>query len=1201
MQRILGIDTGTNSLGWGIVECADDGTMSLGPCGVEIFPEGVNNDKGIESAKATDRTLARGQRRGYYRTRLRKIALLRVLSAADYCPRVPAAALRAWRLGKEYPADDDFRRWLLTDDAAGVNPYAFRYRCLTTTLDVDTQHDRHIIGRALYHIAQRRGFLSNRKEEADDNDTGKVKDAISDLTNDIKAAGCEYLGEYLYTIYGTARIRNRYTARNDHYRAEVEAILLRQHVPHDIGRQVLQAIFYQRPLRSQKHAVGHCTFEPRKPRCPVSHPDYEEFRMLCLLNNVKVRLPLDVDWRPLYDDERKAAIEMFYRKSKAQFDFKDIARAVAGKRHTYGHYKDAPAAEVKFNYHMDQSVSGCPVTTQLRSLFGCADWAAAAAEVYTRARGKTRQQVADDVWHAIFDASDNAYAQQWAQRRLQMSAADAKAFAEIHLPQDYAALSLCAIRKMLPWLRQGYLYSHAVFLANLGEVVPHYEWDNEGMRAVVIEQVSEALATADGRHERLADAVRQCLAQRFPALTDDDFRRLYHPSMIETYPKAQPGADGTLRLGSPRTDTIRNPVVMRSLHNIRRVLNALLAKGEIDADTEVHVEMARDLNDANRRAVIHSENRDNEKARADARRAIMAEGYGEPTDRDLLRYELWQEQEHTCLYTGKPIALVDFLGSNPQFDIEHTVPQSAGGDSERRNLTLCDSRYNRDVKQNRLPAACPNYEEIRERLKPWQERVDDLEKQIRRCRTSPAMAKEQRDTVIQKRHRLTAQCDYWRDKFERFNITEVPQGFCLRQGHGNAQIARTTLAYLRSVFAHVYPRKGLLTAEFRRLWGLQAGGEAKNRESHTHHCADAITIACMDADAANKLAAYYHDKERGARPVFPKPWPAFTEDVRAALDALLVAHTTTDNMPRTGRRRIIAEGRKTLACGDAARGSLHKDTMYGAIESDGQVRYVVRRPLAALATKDIDTIVDPAVREAVKAALAEYGKLAPKELPSGAVRIGGPRGAVVNKVRCYAPNVTTPIALKQQRDASRHEYKRSVYVTNDRNYAMALYIGVDARGKQRREFKLVSTLDAARHFSLSGGVRHEPLVSDVSAKGYPLACTLRIGTMVLLYENSPEEVWNASPREVVRRMYKVTGLSSMTVSGNAYGTIVMTYHKEARQSTELKQKNGRYQSGEELRPVIKMLHTQLNALVEGRDFRLTPLGEVVRINDSEPC
>ena len=62
MERILGIDTGTNSLGWAIIEKNDNGETKLLHKGTNIFTEGVKIEKGIESSKAAERTEQKGDR-----------------------------------------------------------------------------------------------------------------------------------------------------------------------------------------------------------------------------------------------------------------------------------------------------------------------------------------------------------------------------------------------------------------------------------------------------------------------------------------------------------------------------------------------------------------------------------------------------------------------------------------------------------------------------------------------------------------------------------------------------------------------------------------------------------------------------------------------------------------------------------------------------------------------------------------------------------------------------------------------------------------------------------------------------------------------------------------------------------------------------------------------------------------------------------
>ena len=80
MTRILGIDVGTNSLGWAVVDRQDDSDQhTLVRKGSYTFQEGVKIEKGKESSKASERTLYRAKRRQYFRRRLRKIEVLKVL------------------------------------------------------------------------------------------------------------------------------------------------------------------------------------------------------------------------------------------------------------------------------------------------------------------------------------------------------------------------------------------------------------------------------------------------------------------------------------------------------------------------------------------------------------------------------------------------------------------------------------------------------------------------------------------------------------------------------------------------------------------------------------------------------------------------------------------------------------------------------------------------------------------------------------------------------------------------------------------------------------------------------------------------------------------------------------------------------------------------------------------------------------------
>ncbi len=1206
MNKILGIDTGTNSLGWAIVEkCGEE--YHLLDKGVNIFQEGVKVEKGNESSKATERTAYKGTRVRYYRIKLRKIRLLRILSDNGLCPPLSKEELTAWRLRKVYPKNELLLHWQSTDDDAERNPYAYRYKCLHEKLDLDKLTDRYILGRAFYHMIQRRGFLSNRLDKSDSED-GVVKKGISSLTQEMNKENCQYIGEYFYKLYNRGeKIRNHYTARNEHYLAEFNAICKKQELDAELVAKIEKAIFDQRPLKSQKGLVGKCVFEKNKTKCPVSHPLYEEFRMLAFVNNIKIKTPKENEMRPLNTDERNLIMPLFFRKSKKQFDFEDIAKKLAPKNQ-YGYYKKSVDKHMPylFNYPMDISVSGCPVTSALMEIFGD-NWIDAICEVYTRGNNKSRLDIVTDVWHSLFFYSDEYKLAQFAKDRLQLTDDEASKFSKISLSSDYASLSLKAICKIIPYLRRGLGYSHAVFLGNLCEVMPSCEWGIKEMRDAAIDNIVNEMDRFDPHDERtLETCIKDYLKKQYH-VSDELLSKLYHPSMMEAYPRVRPNNNGDYRLGSPRLDSVRNPMAMRAMFRLRKLVNRLLEEGKVDQDTEIHIEFARELNDANmRKALVEyqkSNQMENDKARREIVSLYKAETGStiEPTDRDVLKYLLWEEQKHICLYTGKQIGISDFVGSNPKFDIEHTIPQSVGGDSTKMNLTLCDSRYNREVKKTKLPAELANHDEIMLRIDEWKDKYESLDKQIRKQKSlsKTASTKEQKDTIIKKRHLLELNRNYWRGKYDRFTMQSVPEGFSRRQGTDISVISKYARLYLKSYFRRVFTVKGIATSDFRKIWGIQELYSKKERVNHVHHCIDAIVVACIGLDEYSKLGAYYHDEENHkwyglSKASFSKPWATFVEDIKKVQDEIMVYHYTPDNLPKQGRRRIKIGGRKVLCKGDAARGALHQDTYYGAIENNGDIKYVKRIAVSALKENDVDKIVDDTVREIIKQAIRTKGF---KETISSTIWMNEEKQIPIKKVRCFTPSVTKPLNIRQQRDVSPKEYKRQFHVVNDSNYLLALYIGKDKKGKEKRDFELVNVLDAARYFRTSNDKEAAGynMVPIKSKHDYPFAYTLKIGTMVLLYEKTPEEVWDAASVEINRRLYKIMGMSSMTMSERSYAVISMRHHEEARQSKELKAKNGAYRQGEELRPAIVMLHTQINALVQGYDFEINELGEIKRL------
>lgn len=1207
MSRILGLDLGTNSIGWAIVDENNDGTYKLFDKGVTIFQEGVKIEKGVESSKAAERTAHRHSRRHYFRRKLRKIEVIKVLVENGLCPELTKEQLDNWRYKREYPLVDEFIIWQRTNDNQEKNPYHDRYICLTQKLDLSVKSNRYILGRALYHLAQRRGFLSNRLEKTKESD-GAVKQGIENLNKQIQESGCNYLGEYFYSLYGKERIRNRYTARAE-YEKEFYAICSKQELSQELKEKLYKAVFFQRKLKSQKGTVGKCKFETNKARIPISHPNFELFRMYSFINNIKVKTPEDNDLRPLNKDEKEKILPKFSIKSKKTFKFEDIAKVFTNKKDSWAFYKDSEAKykPFVFNYPLYTSVSGCPVIAQLKTIFGD-NWIEAIKANYLLSADKSEEQIINDIWHVLFSFDDEEKVFLWAKKNLQLDEVKAKEFAKIQVPQEYASLSLKAINKMLPYLKRGLIYSHSVFLANMQSVLPPEIWNNAENRQIIEDEIIKLINDEKSLEGSIEARLEEFLRDNFD-VSNAKFERLYHPSKMEVFEKIPYGRP--LKLESPRTNSVRNPMAMRALFRLRALINALLKDGEIDRQTKVHIEFARELNDANKRKAIEQYQREREKENEDYRRKIIEvfseNGIArEPSKVDIQKYRLWEEQGHICLYTGDEIRLIDFLGTNPKYDIEHTIPRSMGGEDALENKTLCRCDFNRDVKKNKVPQSLANIEDTLTRIEEnsiySKLKIRELQENIEKYKGSGFSSKEDRDRVIQKRRRLEIEKDYLYSKYRKFTLKEVKEGYRKNQDIDNSIISKYGREYLKTLFNSVYTIKGYTTAEFRKMWGLQED-EKKDRSKYSNHTIDAIVVACIGPKEYQRMAHYYHKLDEfnwygKNRPSAEKPWQTFTEDVKNIDKDILVYHYTPDNTikqtyKKLRKRGIIQKNENNevkYLRGDSARAQLHMETFYGAIKCGDEIKYVVRKSLSSLEQKDIKNIVDDVVREKVEKAIEEYG--IKDALAGDKVWMNKDKNIAIKKVRLFVPSVTNPISLKKQRDISRFEYKQDFFVANDSNYCMAIYEG-EKNGKLKRDFEVINNLEAV--LLRKQGEYSRDLIPD-RKNGFLLKNLIKVGTMVLLYENSPEEIFESDVYELSKRLYKVIGLSVMRISSYLYGVVMLRHHLEARGSKELKSKNGVFKTNEEYRPAITLLHTQIKALCEGQDFNISYTGKIEFLN-----
>ena len=288
----LGLDVGTNSLGWAALSLDNGRPSGLIGAGVRIFSDGRNPKDG--SSLAVQRREPRSARRNRDRYLKRR---------SEFMERLIHHGLM--------PADDIERKKLETND-----PWILRAKGLKEKLSL------HEFGRALFHLQQRRGFQSNRKTDRADSDKGAIAEATQQTKYKLEEENARTLGELfgrprLETLAQNAEVEkgkrkaqpparvSPYSEKGkmayDYYptraliRDEFEQLWTAQKSLHGTSlskaayEELADTLFFQRPLKAQP--VGKCTLDPKQERAPKALPSVQRLRIYQEINNLTWRSP----------------------------------------------------------------------------------------------------------------------------------------------------------------------------------------------------------------------------------------------------------------------------------------------------------------------------------------------------------------------------------------------------------------------------------------------------------------------------------------------------------------------------------------------------------------------------------------------------------------------------------------------------------------------------------------------------------------------------------------------------------------------------------------------------------------------------------------------------------------------------------------------------------------------------------------------
>lgn len=1066
---------GTNSIGWALI---DEITEQIIDTGVRIFPEGVNKlgEGNSEQSKNAARGEHRGSRRQFFRRRLRKLFLLKLLSKHNMTS-IDGSSIKHWNL-TDVSSSPEFIHWVR------MNPYELRAKASKEKISLLE------LGRVFYHMSQRRGFLSNRKSQGSEDgkiyegDAKSGKTGINDTQNSLK----DYtLGEYLNQLHpqqnapyksGVERIRNRYTIRQM-YIDEFETIWSVQEKHHALLDKNLKsllggrkkdnypedgALFFQLPLKSQKHLVGHCSLEPKKTRAQLSALPVDLFRIYQWVNTV------ECNGQKLSSDERESIIHVLLRKEKVLFT------AIRKKINKLDGY-------YQFNYNDSDKIAGAATISKLcsKKCFG-ENWF------------EISEKEQEDIWHALYFFEDRDKLEQHAQQRWSLSEKQAQNISRISLKEGYASLSRKSIRNILPFLMQGYRYDLAVVLGGIKNAIGN-SWDTiDSHKKQLIHDNLYDIVQTDNKGGFIEN-LRHFLKKEF-LLQDKDLNKLYHHSIrignYEVLPKLPVDATANKEI-----QDIKNPVVVTALFELRKLVNEIIELyGKPD---DIKVELARNLKTSKSgRNDIRIEQKRLEKENDRVKERLKEENQ-RPNHDNILKYKLWEECNKVCPYTGKSIGLTHLFSGEVQ--IEHIHPWSRSLNDSFANKTLCFADENRK-KGNKTPYEF--YSAMGE------DKWNGIKDQALNCfKTKSGYPKA-----------------YF--KFKHFVKTKHDDDFVSKQLNDTRYISKQAKQYLLKICTNVTVSQGTATAILRRKWGMNSILDEKDRKTrtdHRHHAIDAMVMSCTKTSYLQELSKWNRYHRNATLKEFPMPWDGFYHDAETAIGKILVSHRIDSRVITSRHHTVKKKDEYYTNKGTAARGPLHKENVYGKRKAPGlEEGFHIRKPIESLTTREqVNKVVDPNIKSLIHERIALLGGyINNSKVPPNAFYEINESGQSVSKI--LLPNKNgdgVPVKKVRLRETINNavKLKEDNQYVNPRNNHHAL-IYKDEEGNLKEE--IVSFWEAVERKKQGLEVIKLPLITQ---KGTVVATLKENDLFVMDTEIKNGDLSNVDQIILAENIYRVQNIS----------------------------------------------------------------------------
>lgn len=859
-RKILGLDLGTNSIGWAVVDEMNNKILGMG---TRIFPEGIKSDtigKGDkEESKNSNRRNKRQQRRQFYRKRLRKIKLLRTLIDFGMCP-LTHQELDVWakwdkskgKSARKAPESRDYEKW------HKQNPYYLRDKALHE----DLTHFE--FGRVLYHIIQRRGFLSNRKGK-DDGAIYNGKLGMTGINETNNQIGEKTLGSFLNSILpregepfkilsdengNELRVRARYTLR-DMYVEEFEQIWNRQ------SKQLnLENTF---AIRTKiQYLKGGLSSNRNRKKLDSLRSKYGEENVKIesvvdeksgkvtykITTSIKVTLKVFLGGEIYFNEDGNV-------KHKSNDSVLFYQRPLRSQKGMLAKCRFEPDIK-KDGKYLQKGKTPCHLSHPFFEEYRALEF------INNIEYGKKQKLEESQRLHVLdlINSKENNFNFSEIPKKLKMQYERWNYSDDQKVPGNYTTKNLKVLFDNEIWEKRKEEIWHCFhFFEDSDELIEKLEKDyglaekhknkipdislKDGYSNISLKAIKNILPFLR-KGLRMSDSVvlggvRNAFGERWDYFKDDhdkivmDILEIVRQknnkegeaiSKIKSYLAENDFGFSTddkhfnklyhhsqeiesveIKEKLDTIENLRNPIVQQGINETRRLVNELIKEyGRFD---RIQVELGRELKNGKKGRQEQTRRIYENTAKNDEARKLLTE-FGLKHDREniqkVLLYKEMQEKGITtvCPYTNKSINIHDVLGRENKIQIEHIIPKSVSLDDSFANKTLCDSKFN-GLKGNMTP-----YQFYQKNSDPklWGGALSWDEIEQRAFRVLPYSKAKKFSSKV------------------KVDDVDVKSNFIERQINDMRYISRKTKEILSQICEDVRVLPGGLTAELRHLWGL---------------------------------------------------------------------------------------------------------------------------------------------------------------------------------------------------------------------------------------------------------------------------------------------------------------------------------------------------------------------------------------------